>query len=378
MLERALAVVVVTVVTVVAAAGLAPPVSSQNNFWGTLLSGSAFDASSVPLSADRAALVRYTTLRTSDAPGESTGAVFVPAGTPPAGGWPVVSYAHGTVGVDDTCTPSNTGVTSVERPAVEQWLQAGYAVAATDYAGLGTPGVHSYLDGPAAAANAIDIVRAAHELFGDSLSPKWLVVGFSQGGNAIYFAARDAKERLPELDFRGAVAIAAPTQLDSAFPLFGPAVPQAAPQGLVNYTMFTLAGLDDQRPELNVRQYLTPRGVDILERAKVTCNFALSDYLKSNPTPLASLLSRPLSNPELEQAFHRIQGVPVDAFDGPILVTQSVSDQVVPAPLTAAHVAEMSRAGTDYQYVTVAAPDHIASLSASMPASLDFIERVME
>src|SRR5438105_2778182 len=38
-----------------------------------------------------------------------TGTVFVPRGTPPEGGWPVVSWAHGTSGLADGCAPSRVG-----------------------------------------------------------------------------------------------------------------------------------------------------------------------------------------------------------------------------------------------------------------------------
>ena len=35
-----------------------------------------------------------------------SGQLVVPRGTPPPGGWPVVSWAHGTSGIADRCTPS--------------------------------------------------------------------------------------------------------------------------------------------------------------------------------------------------------------------------------------------------------------------------------
>ncbi|RZL67464.1 MAG: lipase, partial [Rhodococcus sp. (in: high G+C Gram-positive bacteria)] len=34
------------------------------------------------------------------------GQVYLPSGTPPPGGWPVVSWAKGTVGVGDSCAMS--------------------------------------------------------------------------------------------------------------------------------------------------------------------------------------------------------------------------------------------------------------------------------
>jgi hypothetical protein len=37
---------------------------------------------------------------------EVSGAFFVPSGTPPQNGWPVISLAHGTTGIGHNCGPS--------------------------------------------------------------------------------------------------------------------------------------------------------------------------------------------------------------------------------------------------------------------------------
>ncbi|MGH3577715.1 MAG: hypothetical protein ACRDU0_09175, partial [Mycobacterium sp.] len=62
-----------------------------------------------------------------------TGMVAVPDGTPPAGGWPVVSWGHGTNGLADVCAPSLAGSSQI--PGVNQLVAAGYAVTASDYQG---------------------------------------------------------------------------------------------------------------------------------------------------------------------------------------------------------------------------------------------------
>ncbi|MBM7416922.1 MULTISPECIES: S9 family peptidase [Nocardiaceae] len=342
---------------------------------GTVLSSTALDPALAPAGAAESYVVRYSTLRTAEQAGESTGAVFVPTGDAPADGWPVVSYAHGTTGVADSCAPSATGTAQYERPAIEAWLAAGHAVVATDYAGMGTPGVHAYLDGPAAGANAIDIVRAAHTMLGDRLSPKWITTGLSQGGNTSFFTAAAASTRAPDLDFRGAVSVAGPTGLDTVLPLVGPVLPPVVPSGFLGYVFYTLAGLADQRPELDVRQYLTPKGVEYLDAATTLCGTEFRDYRAAHPAQFGELLTRPLT--PLAPVLAQMQAVPVSGYDRPLLVTQSLSDQTVPAPLAFAHAARMTAAGTDFQLVTFPAPDHIGTLMASMPASLDFAARVL-
>src|SRR3712207_9525068 len=55
----------------------------------------------------------------------------------------------------------------LEREHVAAWLAAGYAVTATDYEGLATPGPHPYLNGEAVADDWIDIVRSEERRVGE-------------------------------------------------------------------------------------------------------------------------------------------------------------------------------------------------------------------
>src|SRR3954470_570292 len=74
-----------------------------------------------------------------------SGIVTVPKGKAPKGGFPVVSWAHGTTGIADGCAPSryagdapaSQNVTDF-RSQASAWVKDGYAVVQTDYAGLGT------------------------------------------------------------------------------------------------------------------------------------------------------------------------------------------------------------------------------------------------
>lgn len=181
-----------------------------------------------PLAADHPAaladgenwLVLY---RSQDAAGEAvatSGIVVLPKTDPPEGGYPVVSWAHGTVGVADTCAPSRDTPASCAHPMnvyphtlLGEFLRRNWAVVMTDYEGLGVEGrVHPYLLGASEAAGVLDIVRTAHNLFGARLSNRFAIVGHSQGGQAALFAASHApawiSERNPELTLVAVAAIA--------------------------------------------------------------------------------------------------------------------------------------------------------------------------
>ena len=64
-----------------------------------------------------------------------SGVLYLPNGEPPAGGWPVVAWAHGTTGVADVCAPSWRGSSPRDLAYFKQWLSHGYAVFGTDYQG---------------------------------------------------------------------------------------------------------------------------------------------------------------------------------------------------------------------------------------------------
>jgi pimeloyl-ACP methyl ester carboxylesterase len=133
-----------------------------------------------------------------------SGSVYTPRGKPPAGGWPVAAWGHGTLGIDNACGPSLfpdllSGVTMVRA-----LVKLGYAVAFTDYQGLGTKGVHPYLDSKTAGLNMIDAVRALRRTFPD-VSDRWAAIGGSQGGGAAWAADEQAAGYAPELHLVGAV-----------------------------------------------------------------------------------------------------------------------------------------------------------------------------
>ncbi len=166
-----------------------------------------------PLAGASGWRILYRSTDAGGAPAVVSGMVLVPAGAPPEGGRPVVAWAHGTTGIADRCAPSATGNLFYDDYGAEgrRLLDQGFVVTATDYHGLGTPGVHTYHRSEELARATIDSVAAAHRLEGAApLSPQWATVGHSEGGLAALAADERSPGALPELDYRGSV-VAAPT-----------------------------------------------------------------------------------------------------------------------------------------------------------------------
>jgi hypothetical protein len=167
----------------------------------------AFDRTVFGRSVRSARVLYRSTSGDDGAPTVVSGTVFTPVEAPPPGGWPVVSFGHGTLGWQERCGPSLSTTLLGQVDAVQGFINRGYAVAMADYQGLGAPGIHPYSDAKTAGLNMIDAVRALRRTF-DGVSDRWAAMGGSQGGGAAWAADEQAAVYAPELDLVGAVGLA--------------------------------------------------------------------------------------------------------------------------------------------------------------------------
>ena len=156
-----------------------------------------------------AARIEYTsTSGVTDERTRVTGTVFVPAGGPPPGGWPITVYAHRSTGVQPDCAPSQSPTLLGASTDVTGLIRAGYLVVVPDYQGLGGEGsYHPFLEPRTVGYNVIDAVRAARRLV-PAASDRWVVDGSSQGGQAAWSANELASEYGAGLSLLGSVSVA--------------------------------------------------------------------------------------------------------------------------------------------------------------------------
>jgi alpha-beta hydrolase superfamily lysophospholipase len=163
----------------------------------------------VAVDGGRALRILYLSEAGDGTPRAASGMVFIPEVRGPAGGRPVISWAHGTIGLGDTCAPSRTSSPTRNLPWISQMLARGWVVTATDYAGLGTPGPSGYLISAEEGRDVINAVRAARSLPSTGAGNRWIAWGHSQGGHAALAAGSLAAGYAPDLTLEG-VATAAP------------------------------------------------------------------------------------------------------------------------------------------------------------------------
>ncbi|MFW0797029.1 lipase family protein [Gordonia sp. CPCC 205515] len=328
--------------------------------------------------AAQAYRIQYSTPNQHGAMATSTGAVFVPAGTPPPGGWPVVAWAHGTTGLGDNCTPSAQPRSERDAAYLGHWLRQGYAVVSTDYVGLGTPGLMSYLNGSSEAHSIVDSVKAAQQM-GLPLSKKWVIIGQSQGAGAALNAARRATDlsRGSGLDYRGVVATGTPANIEQVVALAGPNFPPVTlPAGLNTYATYIMAGFSEARPDLHPESVLTPYGKSLVAKARTLCYPEMHTLMTGKN--VSKMFRAPITSiPGARAALTEYMGTPYSGYDRPIFLGQGLLDTDVPAPSALSLYGQMLAAGQPVEFHVYPTKDHSGTVLASMPDSTPFVARIL-
>lgn len=223
-----------------------------------------------------------------------------------AGSRPLVGYALGTPGMADHCAPSRqfANGTEYEATIVASALSRGWALALTDYPGLGTPGDHQYVVGRSLGRAVLDSMRAARALSGAGISSKapTAIYGYSEGGEAAGWALQLQGSYAPDLKVRGGALGAAPADFvrEAAF-IDGK--PFAFLLGYVSL------GFAAAYPELApaLRDALTPRGKQYLAMLNQSClpdaivkaqlwSHSSRTYLKVPPLAVKGFKARLIEN----------------------------------------------------------------------------------
>ena len=343
---------------------------------GTLISDRTITGAPALPSADHTVLVTYTSQTAAGARDLVSGTVAIPQGDAPDGGWPVISWAHGTVGVGDACAPSadtvhgpSHGYLGRTSAMLDRWVAAGYAVVQTDYEGLGTPGDHPYMNGDSASNTVVDIVRAARDL-DPNIGTKWIAMGHSQGGHAAIYAAARGQDRAPELDLQAVVAMAPGSRTSDVVSYFqaGKGLDQA-----MRFLPILLLGAQGARPDLDADAMLTPEALPLLTAARTGCMDDVQAAAAEAPT---GGIFNPGANLQGLHDYYTGQELESLKLTVPTMIVQGGADQLVFRAVTDKEVTALCGGGADIAYRVYDGADHRAVLERSFDDVRAYVDGV--
>ncbi|NKT14485.1 hypothetical protein GS495_15230, partial [Rhodococcus hoagii] len=283
-------------------------------------------------SAGRSELITYVSQNAQGDPVVVSGTVSIPRTPAPDGGWPVLSWAHGTTGVSDICAPSND---TADGPAhdylggvdavLDRYVADGYVVVQTDYVGMGTP-----------AATPTWTVARRRTRWSTSSAP----AGRSTTRSAIsgtrwgtarrarhLFTAAQGSERAPELDLRGAVAIAPGNETSATPQYLASGDPAVAPA--LAFLPLILLGAEAADPSIVADSYVTPESQVLLTAARTGCVGQIRNVIGSVPVDKAFA---PGADIDKLVTYLKKQSLGQLTLTVPTLVLQGTADTLIAEP----------------------------------------------
>ncbi|WP_220449347.1 lipase family protein [Nonomuraea longispora] len=311
--------------------------------------------------------VLYHSTSATGSPNTVSGTLLVPKSRYPLGTRPIVGYAVGTHGLGDQCAPSVSMAQGreAELALVSLLLLKGFAVAITDYEGLGTPGPHTYMAGISQGRAVLDSVRAATRVPGAGLSGRApvAVMGYSQGGASAGWAAQLQPAYAPELRLRAVAAGGVPADLHAV---------AAHLDGGDDFGLAAAAGvgLDAAYPELELDADLNDRGRALLADAADACVGDLDKLagLRFSDLSPVDLLGQPKWRARL--AENRLGSV---APEVPVFLYHATGDQIIPLSVGSALRSEYCRAGVNVRWAGLPAPDHVTGAVEGGPLAIGWL-----
>ncbi|AEK61795.1 lipase family protein [Collimonas fungivorans] len=349
---------------------------------GVLLQQEPLPASQVLPNASQAVRILYSSTDGDD--GKTaiyvSGDLQLPKGAPPVGGWPLIAWAHGTVGVADVCAPSWTVRDPRDVDYLDAWLAQGYAVVSTDYQGLGTPGLHPYLHARPEAYSVLDSIRAVSKNF-PQLSSSVVIVGQSQGAQGAIATAAYAPSYAPEIKLLGTVATGVPYQLQSVLAYLNALTAQVPTNGFTSvlgtleaYAWLGYATAERVVPGFLLSDHLTAKGKTFYAVAASQCLGPIEDNIMQN-----KLVTSDVFNGDVTAwATQTLQSsnYPTVKFAAPVFVGTGTLDTDIPTAVQYLFAKDACAAGSTIEQHYYPGQTHDSTVLASLADSKPFVQKL--
>lgn len=266
----------------------------------------------------------------------TSGVVLIPDETPPAGGWPVIAWAHGSSGVARSCAPSL--MRNVHHgPFLSMYVNLGYAVVATDYTGLGTSFRNAFADIQSNAADVIYSIPAARAAV-PQLGPRWVAMGDNDGALAV-LAMAELQSDIRDPNYLGSIAISGVADAKDLYEhiAHGPSH---------NLLVFLAYGIKTVYPQFQVNDMLTEKALPLYRQIEQNC----ADTATGPDVSAAEMLEPNWESNEFVKQFFARNALGQKPAYGPLLVISGEADPAVPIAMTGQVVTRMCKQGDRIQF----------------------------
>ena len=261
-----------------------------------------------------------------------SGVVLYPDKKAPRGGWPLLAWAHPLNGVARNCAPSLTRNLQ-HGPYLSMYVNLGYAVVATDYAGLGTAFRNAFSDMQSNAKDVIYSIPAARAAV-PQLNSQWVAVGLGDGGPAVAGVA-ELEGDLHDSGYLGSIVISGLGDPQEGY--------QPSGSGQVESPLFLAYGIQTVYPRFNPKDILTGKGLSLYPQVEKSC----TDPGQQSPSEI--LNPNWANNGFVKQYFAR-NAPGLRHAQRPMLIISSALDRGIPLSRTAQAVSAMCKRGEEIQF----------------------------
>jgi Secretory lipase len=243
----------------------------------------------------------------------TSGVVLFPDEKPPAGGWPVIAWAHKLTGVGRSCAPS-LARNMLHGPFLSMYVHLGYAVVATDYTGLGTSSRNAFADARSNAMDVIDSIPAAQSAV-PGLSSRWIAMGTGEGSMAT-LAVAELENKTPDPNYLGSVAISRIADLEDLL----------QPTGNQSHDLALLLayGVKTVYPEFDAREILTGAALPLYEQVGQACGVP-----EAGKVAVTAMLKAGWEKNKFVQEYFDRNRIGMEPANAPMLVISSEGDPLI-------------------------------------------------
>jgi pimeloyl-ACP methyl ester carboxylesterase len=255
------------------------------------------------------------------------------------------------------------------------WLAQGYAIVATDYQGLGTPGGHSWTTVRPEAYSVLDSIRGALQAFPE-LSNSVVIVGQSQGAHAAVSASLLTNEYAPDIHLKGTVATGVPGDPPFAPETKAPRIPTPPHVGgeFPALNLLNLLAYYIIEPSVKPEDYLSDIAKPVFELAKKACSTDVEQAAPRANLTVDNEFKKSIDEPAAKAAPYK--QYPTPKFLHPVFIGSGLADITVFPEAQYNFVVAACYAGSKVEAHYYPGKDHSGTVNASLVDSVPFVKKV--